>query len=327
MDYAKKVSQRVLVPLAEARAKRLQTDWKKYVPPTPSFLGVKHQDVPVAELIPLIDWSPFFAAWELVGTYPKIFEHPKWGEKAREVFADGETLLQTLAAPGALRVQASLGLFRASSTHHDDIEVQTEKGPVDLHTLRQQTKKAVDEPYVALSDLVAPLESGVSDSVGAFAVCVTEGLDDLVARFEKDHDVYHSILAKTLADRLAEAASEWVHREARRAWGIDTDLPTPDLIRERYRGIRPAPGYPAQPDHSEKAIILELLGGSAKTGITLTESFAMAPGSAVSGLIFSHAQSRYFTVGPIGDDQAEDYARRKGLAPQDLPRLLGASLA
>ena len=327
VDYARKVSQRVLVPLAEARAKRLETDWKNYAPPTPSFLGVRHVDVPVADLIPLIDWSPFFAAWELSGTYPKIFDHPKWGERAKEVFADGRSMLKSMSAPGALRVQSSLGLFRAASTHHDDIEVQTDVGPVELHTLRQQTKKAVDEPYTALSDLIAPIETGIPDSIGAFAVGVTAGLDEMVARFEKDHDDYHSILAKALADRLAEAAAEWTHREARKAWGIDTDLSVEDLVRERYRGIRPAPGYPAQPDHSEKAAILELLGGTAKTGISLTSSYAMTPGSAVSGLIFSHPGSRYFTVGPIGDDQADDYARRKGLETKDLARLLGASLA
>ncbi len=327
LDYARKVSQRILVPLAEARARKLQTDWRSYVPPTPSFLGVKHLDAPVADLIPLIDWSPFFASWELVGTYPKIFEHPKWGERAKEVFADAQAMLATMAAPGALRVQASLGFFRAASTHHDDIEIQTEMGRVELHTLRQQTKKAVEEPYVALCDLIAPIETGVADSVGAFAVAVTGGLDELVAASEADHDDYHSILAKALADRLAEAAAEWAHREARKAWGIDTDLAAEDLIRERYRGIRPAPGYPAQPDHSEKATILDLLGGAAKTGISLTSSYAMSPGSAVSGLIFSHPESRYFSVGVIGDDQADDYARRKDLAVKDLNRLLGASLA
>ncbi len=326
-DYARKVSQRVLLPLAEARAKRLPIDWKTYVPPTPSFLEVKNMDVPVAELIPLIDWSPFFAAWELVGTYPKIFEHPQWGERAKELFADGRSLLDTMASPGAIRVQTSLGLFRAVSTHHDDIELQTDQGMVALHTLRQQTKKGVDEPYLALSDLIAPIESGVPDSLGVFSVCVSDGLDQLVAGFEKDHDDYHSILAKSLADRLAEAAAEWTHREARKAWGIDDDLSAADLIRERYRGIRPAPGYPAQPDHSEKVTVLQLLGGTHKTGITLTSSYAMLPASAVSGLIFSHPRSRYFTVGVIGDDQAEEYARRKGLPATALPRLLGASLA
>jgi 5-methyltetrahydrofolate--homocysteine methyltransferase len=232
-----------------------------------------------------------------------------------------------MSGPGGLRVQASLGLFKAASTRHDDIEVETESGRVELHTLRQQTKKMVDEPYAALSDFVAPIETGIPDSIGAFAVGVTGGLDEMVARFEKDHDDYHSILAKTLADRLAEAAAEWTHREARRAWGIDADLSIEDLVRERYRGIRPAPGYPAQPDHSEKATILELLGGTARTGLALTTSYAMIPGSAVSGLIFSHPESRYFTVGPIGEDQADDYARRKGIEARHLPRLLGAALA
>jgi 5-methyltetrahydrofolate--homocysteine methyltransferase len=281
----------------------------------------------VADLIPLIDWSPFFAAWELVGTYPKIFEHPKWGERAKEVFADAQAMLKTMSDPGALRVQASIGLFRAASTHHDDIEVQCGPATVDLHTLRQQTKKAVDEPYTSLSDLVAPIETGIPDSIGAFAVAVTGGLDEMVARYEKDHDDYHSILAKTLADRLAEAAAEWSHREVRKAWWIDTDLSIEDLVRERYRGIRPAPGYPAQPDHSEKATIIEMLGGSQKTGITLTSSYAMSPGSAVCGLIFSHPESRYFSVGSIGDDQADDYARRKGIETKNLARLLGSALA
>jgi 5-methyltetrahydrofolate--homocysteine methyltransferase len=326
-DYEKKVSQRVLVPLATARAKGLMTDWKAYVPPVPSFRGVRHVDVPVSELVPLIDWSPFFAAWELVGTYPKIFDHPKWGERSKELFADGQSLLKDMAAPGVLRVQTSLGIFGAASNRHDDIEVETERGAVVFHTLRQQVKKTVDEPYVALSDLIAPLETGVADSLGVFAVCVSGGLDEIVARFEADHDDYHAILAKALADRLAEAAAEWTHREARRAWGIDTDLAIEDLVRERYRGIRPAPGYPAQPDHSEKVTVLEVLGGTEKTGITLTSSYAMTPVSAVSGLIFAHPQSRYFTVGSIGDDQADDYARRKGVLVKDLARVLGAALS
>ncbi|MEO5762311.1 MAG: methionine synthase, partial [Vicinamibacteria bacterium] len=326
-EYAKKVSQRVLLSLAEVRAKKVHTNWTTFKPPIPAYLGVKNQDIPVKELIPLIDWSPFFAAWELVGTYPKIFEHPKWGERAREVFDDGQKLLDEMAKPGAMRVQSSLGLFTAASTSNDDIVIETDRGPVELHTLRQQVKKTVDEPYVALSDYIAPQESGVVDSVGAFAVAVTGGLDEMVGRFEKDHDDYHSILAKALADRLAEAAAEYVHREARKTWGIDTDLSIEDLVRERYRGIRPAPGYPAQPDHSEKGTILKILGGTEKTGITLTSSFAMMPGSAVSGLIFSHPLSKYFTVGVIGEDQAGEYAVRKGLKRTDLPRLLGASLA
>ena len=261
-----------------------------------------------------------------MGTYPKIFEHPKWGDKAREVFADGQVLLGRMSEPGALRVQSSLGIFTASAAG-DDIELETSHGPATLHTLRQQLKKAVDEPYVALADLIAPRESGVPDTIGAFGVAVTGGLDEMVAEFERDHDDYRSILAKALADRLAEAAAEWTHREARRVWGIDTDLSIEDLVREKYRGIRPAPGYPAQPDHSEKQTIIDLLGGTPATGITLTSSYAMLPLSAVSGLIFSHPSSRYFTVGVIGEDQAQDYARRKGLERKDLSRLLGAALA
>jgi 5-methyltetrahydrofolate--homocysteine methyltransferase len=326
-EYAKKTAERVLVPLSEARAKRVATDWAAYRPPTPSFLGVRHQDVPLGDLVPLIDWSPFFASWELVGTYPKIFENPKWGERAKELFADAQTLLTRMQGPNGLTVRASLGIFAASADAHDDIVLDTPSGEVTLHTLRQQVRKSVDEPYTALADFIAPAGSGVADSIGVFAVCVSGGLDEMVVAFEKEHDDYHAILAKALADRLAEAAAEWVHREARRTWGIDADLAVDDLIREKYRGIRPAPGYPAQPDHSEKAVIMDLLGGIEGTGITLTSSYAMSPGSAVAGLIFAHPLSRYFTVGPIGEDQAGDYARRKGLERTALPRLLGASLA
>ena len=325
-EYAKKVADRVLVPLADARARRLKTDWTTYKPPIPEAFGVRHLDVPVSELIPLIDWSPFFSSWELVGTYPKIFEHEKWGVQAKELFSEGQAMLAAMARPGALRVQASLGFWEAWATDADDIEVKTASGAVVLHTLRQQTKKFVDEPYLALSDFVAPGSSGVRDAIGAFAVCASAGLNEMVAGFEADHDDYRSILAKALADRLAEAAAEWIHREARRAWGIDASMSVADLLREKYRGIRPAPGYPAQPDHSEKKTILGLLGGPASTGITLTSSYAMSPVSAVSGILFSHVQAKYFTVGPIAEDQAAEYARRKGLSRTDLPRLLGSSL-
>ena len=325
-EYAKKSAARVFLPLEEARRLRLHTDWATIARPKPSFEGVRHVDVPVADLIPLVDWSPFFAAWELVGTYPKIFEHPKWGDRARELFSDGQLLLARMAKPGAIRVQSTLAILEAASTLSDDIEIRIAEGTAVLHTLRQQVKKSVDEPYVALSDFIAPKESGVRDSVGAFAVGVTGGLDELVSEFERDHDDYRSILAKALGDRLAEAAAEWTHREARRVWGIDTDLSTDDLIREKYRGIRPAPGYPAQPDHSEKETILKILGGTPRTGISLTSGYAMLPLSAVMGLIFAHERARYFTVGVINEDQAEEYARRKGVTRRDLGRVLGASL-
>jgi 5-methyltetrahydrofolate--homocysteine methyltransferase len=319
-EYAAKVQTRTLLPLAEARARAMPTDWKAYLPPTPSAgsVGVVRRELSVRDLEPLIDWSPFFAAWELVGTYPKILDHPRWGERAKELFGDATEMLRGWRESGAVTVRSSLGILPAAATDDDDIEVTPPDGrAVRLHTLRQQTRKAVEEPYVALSDLVAPARSGVRDHIGVFAVAVGPQLDAIVAGFERDHDDYRSILAKTLADRLAEAAAEWTHRDARQRWGFleASPLSTEDLVREKYRGIRPAPGYPAQPDHAEKETLLALLGGTAATGIALTETFAMTPASAVCGLIFSHPAARYFTVGPIGADQVADYARRLGVDP------------
>jgi 5-methyltetrahydrofolate--homocysteine methyltransferase len=317
-EYAAKTQARALLPLAEARSKALRTDWKTYVPPQPraDAVGVTRRDLRVADLESLIDWSPFFAAWELVGTYPKIFEHPKWGAKAKELFDDALGMLRDWRERNAVTVRSSLGIFAAAATADDDIGVTAPDGrTVRFHTLRQQTKKAVDEPYTALSDFVAPSWAGVSDHIGVFSVAVGPEFDAIAAGFERDHDEYQSILAKTLADRLAEAAAEWTHRDARERWGFLEGVPfsTDELVREKYQGIRPAPGYPAQPDHAEKGTLLGLLGGPPATGITLTESFAMLPASAVCGLIFSHPAARYFTVGSIGDDQVSDYARRLGV--------------
>ncbi len=328
LDYARKASQRILIPLAEARARRLQTDWRSYAPPTPSFLGVKHLDVPVADLIPLIDWSPFFASWELVGTYPKIFEHPKWGERAKEVFADAQGMLARMEAPGRLAGSGESRVFPSGldpSRRHRDPD--GEGAAWNSTPCGSRRRKRWRSPMWRSPTSSPPSRRGSPTRSEPLRWRSRVDWTNWSAAFEADHDDYHSILAKALADRLAEAAAEWVHREARRAWGIDTALPAEDLIRERYRGIRPAPGYPAQPDHSEKATILDLLGGALATGISLTSSYAMSPGSAVSGLIFSHPESRYFSVGVIGDDQADDYARRKDLAVKDLNRLLGASLA
>ena len=286
---------------------------------------------PLGELVPYIDWSPFFATWELRGTYPRIFENPSWGARARELFEDAQTLLERIVRDDLLRARGVYGFFPAASVG-DDIELyadQTRSARLaTLRTLRQQVAFPDGSPDQALADFVAPHASGVADHVGAFAVATGEGLDVLVAAFEREHDDYNAIMAKALADRLAEAFAELLHRRARGEWGYgaDENLSVEELIRERYRGIRPAPGYPACPDHTEKRTIFELLGAE-RAGMRLTETCAMIPGSSVSGLYFSHPEARYFTVGLIGRDQVEDYARRKGMQPSEVERWLASNLA
>jgi 5-methyltetrahydrofolate--homocysteine methyltransferase len=288
--------------------------------------------VPLEEVVPFVDWSPFFAAWELPGTYPRIFESPTRGAEARKLFDDAQRLLETIVRERRLTARAVFGFFPANAVG-DDIEVYADEGrkrPLAiLHTLRQQTARPDGMPHQALADFVAPRESGLPDYVGGFAVTAGFGADDLVARFQRDHDDYHAIMVKALADRLAEALAERVHKLAREEWGFGRGegLGYEDLIRERYRGIRPAPGYPACPDHSEKRVLFDLLRVEEATGIRLTESFAMTPPASVSGLLFSHPQARYFTVGPLGRDQVLDYQRRKGLALAEVERWLAPNLA
>jgi 5-methyltetrahydrofolate--homocysteine methyltransferase len=321
-----------LLPLAEARARRTPLDWSGYEPPAPEFTGARLLDaVRLEELVPLVDWTPLFVAWELRGTYPRIFDNPEWGSRARELFDDAQRLLERIVRERRLVARAAYGFFPAASVG-DDIEVYADATRSGLlatfPTLRQQSDKGAAEPCQALADFVAPAALAARDFVGAFAVTAGLGADALVAGFERDHDDYGAIMAKALADRLAEALAEWLHRRVRAEWGYGRDerLDVADLIRERYRGIRPAPGYPACPDHSEKPRLFELLGGEAATGIRLTESFAMLPAASVCGLYFSHPQARYFSVGRIGRDQAEDYAHRKGLALREVERWLAPNL-
>jgi 5-methyltetrahydrofolate--homocysteine methyltransferase len=285
----------------------------------PAFTGLRVlKDYPCAELAQFIDWSPFFHTWELKGSYPKILKEPR----AKELFEDAQKLLNAIVKDGLLRAHGVYGFWPANSMG-DDIELYTDESRSQIlttfHTLRQQTRKAAGEPNYALADFVAP--AGVRDYLGAFAVTAGHGLDELCARFEKDHDDYNSIMAKALADRLAEAFAERLHKQAREDLGVKEDLSSEDLIAERYRGIRPAPGYPAYPDHTEKRALFDLLQAEANAEIRLTESFAMIPASSVAGLYFSHPDSRYFTVGRIGRDQLEDYAGRKSMSRADLERV------
>ncbi|HET8720417.1 MAG TPA: vitamin B12 dependent-methionine synthase activation domain-containing protein, partial [Nitrospira sp.] len=322
-----------VLPLAEARARRLVSDWKTVDIPQPEVLGIQViADQPLTELLPYIDWSPFFHTWELNGRYPAIFEHPTLGPRAKELFADAQQLLTRMIKDRLLTAKGVYGLFAACSVG-DDIELYADAFPgkpalAMIHTLRQQKEKPQGQSNLVLADYVAPLSSGRTDYVGAFAVTAGLRLDELCRRFDEDHDDYNSIMAKALADRLAEAFAEYLHKRVREQWryGRQERLSNDDLIREKYRGIRPAPGYPACPDHTEKRILFDLLQVERHTGITLTESFAMWPAAAVSGWYFAHPEAKYFAVGKIGRDQVEDYAQRKGTDPTTMERWLSANL-
>jgi 5-methyltetrahydrofolate--homocysteine methyltransferase len=330
--HRKQNEERRIIPLAEARARRTPIDWAGYTPPVPEFTGVRTlKAFPLAEIVPFIDWSPFFHTWELKGTYPRIFENPNWGAKAKELFDDAQALLARMVKQRLLTANAVYGFFPANAVE-DDIVVYADDARkrvlATVHTLRQQTERPADQPHQALADFIAPRESGLADYLGAFAVTTGAGIEVLLEEFAKDHDDYNGIMAKALADRLAEAFAELLHKRVRAEWGYGRgeSLSTEELIRERYRGIRPAPGYPACPDHTEKRTLFDLLHGEREAGIELTESFAMMPASSVSGFYFSHPQARYFQVGRIGEDQVHDYHRRKGLSVREVERWLAPNL-
>jgi 5-methyltetrahydrofolate--homocysteine methyltransferase len=320
--------------LAAARANGLHGDWLHYSPPKPSFVGLRVFDgYPLAELVNYIDWSPFFHTWELAGSYPKILDDGVVGEQARSLYADAKAMLGLLVAGNWLKARAVIGFFPAARVG-DDVVIYTDETHAQslavLHHLRQQAQKPPGQPNYALADFVAPSEAGVVDYVGAFAVTAGEGIEAHLDRFAAAHDDYSGIMLKALADRLAEAFAECLHRRIRREfWGYapDEDLGNAQLIAEEYRGIRPAPGYPACPDHTEKATLFRLLDAEANTGIRLTESFAMYPASSVSGWYFSHPASRYFNVGKINRDQVEDYAKRKNMQLAEVERWLAPILA
>jgi 5-methyltetrahydrofolate--homocysteine methyltransferase len=325
------------LPLAAARSKAPRWDWASIDLPQPAFTGVRRlAPLPLAEIAEYIDWTPFFQAWELRGVYPSIFDRPGVGPRARELFDDGRELLERLIAGGRLETRAVYGFFPANAVG-DDIVLwagpERDAALARLPMLRQQTARAAGTPHLSLADFVAPISAGnghaPDDHLGAFAVSAGFGLDAIVAEFEAEHDDYNAIMARSLADRLAEAAAEWLHRRARSEWGYGAseDLTVEEMIRERYRGIRPAAGYPACPDHEEKVRLWELLDVEAAIGMQLTESCAMWPAASVSGLYFAHPEARYFAVGRIGRDQAEDYARRKGRPLAEIERWLGPNLA
>ncbi len=324
-----------LLTLEEARRNRFQADWAGYMPPVPSFLGVREFDAyDLAEIATRIDWTPFFQAWELHGKYPDILNDPVVGEQARELFDNARPMLDRIIRERLFTARAVLGLFAANSVDHDDIALYTgedrETVIATLHHLRQQNRKPNANPNRALSDFIAPQETGIPDYIGAFAVTTGHGVDELAAHYESQHDDYHAIMAKALADRLAEAFAERLHERVRKEfWGYapDENLTNEELIAEKYRGIRPAPGYAACPEHTEKGTLWRLLEPDRRIGLTLTESYAMYPTAAVSGWYFAHPESDYFVVGKIGRDQVEDYARRKGMTRSEAERWLAPNLA
>ena len=325
--------QRKLVPYAEALAKRFSTDWAAAPVARPAFLGAKTLcRFPLARLVPFVDWSPFFATWELKGKFPRIFEDPYVGAEARTLHDDATKMLDRLVGEGLLTANGVYGFFPANSDG-DDVVVFTDESRAAERArfpmLRQQWERPGQSDFRSLADYVAPVGSGVADYLGAFAVTAGVGADELAARYDRDHDDYNSIMVKALADRLAEAFAESLHAQARRDWGFgEAEGLTPaDLIEERYRGIRPAPGYPACPDHTEKRTLWDLLGVEAATGIKLTESYAMHPAASVSGFYFAHPGARYFAVDLVSRDQVEGYAARKQRPLAEVERWLAPNLA
>jgi len=331
--HLNKRSDKRFVPIEEAREKKFVISLDGDVAPKPTVSGVKViENYPLEELVPYIDWTPFFHTWELRGSYPKIFDDKYVGTEAKKLYDDAQVLLQRIIDEKLLKANGVIGFWPANSVG-DDIELYTDETRTQvltqIHTLRQQAEKVKDEPYYALSDFIAPKESGVPDYWGGFAVTAGLGCDELVAEFEKDHDDYNSIMAKAMADRLAEAFAEKMHELVRKEyWGYASDehLSNNELIKEQYQGIRPAPGYPACPDHTEKTTLFELLQAERNAGMQLTESLAMLPAASVSGFYFSHPQSRYFGLGKISKDQVVDYAERKGMPLEEAERWLGPNI-
>ncbi|MBS1834967.1 MAG: methionine synthase, partial [Acidobacteria bacterium] len=316
------------IPIDQARARRTPIEWRAADIAKPSFTGVREiADLPLETLRPFIDWSPFFHTWGLKGLYPRILEHPEYGAQATQLFQEGNAMLDRIIAEKLITARGVYGLFPAYAVG-DDVVLPNSKGATVFHFLRQQTDRQDDRPCRSLADFIAPQNSGYQDHIGAFAVTTGIGLKELCDRFRAGHDDYSAIMAEAIADRLAEAFAEYLHKQVRCDWGYgkDENLSNEDLIEEKYRGIRPAAGYPSCPDHTEKGTLWKLLDVEARTGMKLTESFAMWPGSSVSGLYFAHPEARYFTLGKIDRDQVQDYQNRKGMSQSDVERWLGPNL-
>ena len=326
IQHAARQADKIILPWSEALENKLVLDWQAYTPPTPLQKGIHvYQDIALKELKEYIDWTPFFQTWELRGKYPNIFEDEYVGEEAKKLFADANAMLDDIILHEKLQAKAVLGVFPANEVNGD---VVLENG-TRFSFLRQQRKMGTNIPNISLADYVAPKSSGKQDYIGTFAVTAGIGIEPLIAAFEADHDDYNSIMVKALADRLAEAMAERMHQKMRKEiWGyaVNENLSSRDLILEKYQGIRPAAGYPASPDHTEKATLWQLLDVEKNTGISLTDSFAMYPTASVSGLYFSHPESKYFAVGKISNDQVADYAKRRGTDLAITKKWLGPNL-
>ena len=332
-DHARRQSDKQLLTLNEARANRFQTSATDYIPEKPAFTGVKTVSADLNTLREFIDWTPFFQTWELAGRYPNILQDSIVGEEARRLFADANEMLEEIIQHSRLQAKGVIFIYPAGSKD-EDVTVYADEARTQaldtFHFLRQQRKMAGGIPNISLADYIATKESGVTDYLGGFAVTAGIGTDELVAQYDRENDDYKSIMAKALADRLAEAFAEYLHREVRTQWwgyAHSETLSNEDLIRENYRGIRPAPGYPACPEHTEKTTLFKLLSATENAGISLTESMAMLPAAAVSGFYFAHPESQYFGLGKIGKDQVQDYANRKGWTLQEAERWLGPVLS
>lgn len=338
-DHASRQKKKSYTPLEKARENKFQPNWDERQVTKPQFLGTKiFEDYPLDEIRKYIDWTPFFQTWEMKGRYPKIFEDKNVGDEAKKLFDDANKMLDYIIENKYLQAKGVIGFYPANQVNDDDVEIYEydEKGNEDrskvkmvLNNLRQQGQRSEKVPYMCLSDFIAPKDSNVEDYIGAFAVTTGIGTDKLVEHYEKDHDDYHAIMVKAIADRLAEAFAELMHERVRREfWGYapDENLDNESLVKEKYEGIRPAPGYPACPEHTEKSKLFNLLDAENATDITLTDSFAMFPTAAVSGWYFSHPDSKYFGVSKIDKDQVEDYAERKGMDFEEAEKWLGPNL-
>ncbi|MCX6150699.1 MAG: methionine synthase [Ignavibacteriales bacterium] len=332
-DHLRKTAEKNFLTLAQARANKPKINWDKVRITKPALTGIKTlDDFPLDELRKYIDWTPFFITWELKGKYPEIFNDNKVGLEAKKLFDDANKLLDLVISEKLLKASGVVGLFPANSTG-DDIEIYSDdsrQGVLNIfHTLRQQSEKAAGVPHIALADFIAPKESGLEDYIGGFAVTTGIGIENLIEKFEKDHDDYNSIMIKALADRLAEAFAECLHEKVRKTyWGYSPDesFANNELVKEKYIGIRPAPGYPAQPDHTEKITLFNLLQVEKNLPIKLTENLAMYPAASVCGLYFTHPESKYFTIGKIAKDQVIDYHKRKGMSLQEIEKWLAPVL-
>jgi 5-methyltetrahydrofolate--homocysteine methyltransferase len=334
LSHKGRKDEKKFLTLKNARSKGLKVDWSKTSAAKPSFTGNKiFNDFPLEKIREKIDWTPFFLTWELKGKYPRIFDDATYGKEAKKLYDDANNLLDDVIKNKWLTAKAVIGLYPANSVG-DDVEVYSSESRTEVlttfHMLRQQAQKTIEQPYLSLSDFVAPKSSGVKDYIGAFAVTAGIGIETVLEKFKKEHDDYNGIMIKAIADRLAEAFAELMHEMVRKQfWGYskDENFTNDELIGENYIGIRPAPGYPAQPDHTEKRILFDLIDAEEQSGIILTESFAMYPASSVSGLYISHPEAKYFNVGKINKDQVEDYAKRKGMTVEEAEKWLAPILA